>query len=165
MDTSILNWLISGLGILANLAITTTVTILIKRWFDKKDKARTDAEAARKEEEEKAKKEKERLAALEEERKAAQMQQMMDQRCQLQIQAIQTAFEPMSKHLALLEDASLSGLRNDLLNNFYRCRDYQKYRTDWDTQNMEDLFKSYEGLHGNSFMKHLMEDFYKIPLV
>lgn len=165
MDSSILNWLITGFGILANLVITTVVTTSIKRWFDKKDAAE------RKREEEKAKKEAEhqkeleRLAQLEEERKAEALRCMMDQRCAAQVQAVKDAFASMNEHLARLEGALLSDLRNDLTNNFYRCRDTQKYRTDWDTQNMESLYKSYDSLHGNSYIHHLMDDFYKIPLM
>ena len=153
MDSTIVGWLVGGLCILLNLAVTTTLTILIKRWFERRDKHEAEQAA-----------EHARLATLEKEQEQQRMQQLMDARCDIQVQAIRTEIQPLVERLGAIEDGSLSGLRNDLLNNFYRCRDWQKFRTDWDTQNMEDLYKSYHRLHGNSFIDHLMEEFYKIPL-
>lgn len=153
MDSTIISWLINGLCVLLNLAVTTTLTILIKRWFDRKDRDALARDAER-----------ERLAALEEEKKQQQMQDMMDSRCNLQINTIKTEIAPLLSKLNTIEDGTLAGLRDDLLNNFYRCRDWQKFRTDWDTQNMEDLYKSYKKLGGNSFIDHMMEEFYQVPL-
>ena len=153
MDTTVIGWLVSGVCILLNLAVTTILTILIKRWFERRDKKEAEREA-----------EHAHLNALEKEQEKQRIQQMMDARCSVQVQAIKDEIHPLLERLDAIEDGTLSGLRDDLLNNFYRCRDWQKFRTDWDTQNMEDLYKSYCRLHGNSFIQHMMTEFYNIPL-
>ena len=153
MDSTIVSWLVGGLCILLNLAVTTTLTILIKRWFDRKDRDALARDAER-----------ERLAALEEEKKQQQMKEMMDARCNIQVQAIQSEIKPVMEQLTVLNEATVSGLRDDLLNSYWRCHDWQKFRTGWDTENMEDLYKAYKKMGGNSFIDHLMDEFYKIPL-
>ena len=153
MDTTIVGWLVGGLCILLNLAVTTTLTILIKRWFARRDKHEAEQAAERA-----------RLTALEKENEQRQMQAMMDARCNIQVQAIQSEIKPVIEQLHIISEATVSGLRDDLLNSYWRCHDWQKFRTGWDTENMEDLYKAYKKMGGNSFIDHLMEDFYKIPL-
>ena len=157
MDVSVATWLIGGLCVLANLAVTTILATLIRRWFDHKDK-----EAQKRADEREA--EQKRLAALEKENEQRHAQAMMDERCNIQVQAIRTEIQPVVEQLNIISGATVSGLRDDLLNSYWRCHDWQKFRPGWDTENMEDLYKAYKKMGGNSFIDHLMEEFYKIPL-
>lgn len=153
MDSTMISWLVSGLCVLLNLTVTTVLTLLIKRYFNRRDKQAEKQEADRV-----------RLTALEKENEQRQLQAMMDARCAVQVQAIQTEIKPVMAQLNIIHEATISGLRDDLLNNYWRCHDWQKYRSGWDTENMEDLYKAYKKMGGNSFIDHLMEEFYKIPL-
>ena len=153
MDSTIVAWLVGGACILLNLAVTTVLTILIKRWFSAHD-----------EKEKKRQEEHDKLVKLQKAEEQRRMEEMMNQRCDIQVQAIRTEMQPITASLNTLHESVCSGLRDDLLNNYWRCHDWQKYRTGWDTENMEDLYKSYKKLGGNSFIDHLMEEFYKIPL-
>lgn len=153
MDSTIVAWLVSGVCVLLNLAVTTIITILIKRWFaahDVKEKKRQDDH--------------DKLVALQKAEEQRLMEEMMNQRCNIQVQAIRTEIQPVVTGLSELRESVCSSLRDDLLNSYWRCHDWQKFRTGWDTENMEDLYKSYKKLGGNSFIDHLMEEFYKIPL-
>ena len=43
MDSGVLSWVVAAVGAILNLAVTTTITILIKRWFDRRDKKEKEA--------------------------------------------------------------------------------------------------------------------------
>lgn len=70
--------------------------------------------------------------------------------------------DSIAKKTDLACDGVLSSLRNDILTCYYRCRD-KGYRNDYDYQNIHDLFESYKGLHGNSFIQDVMNRFDELP--
>ncbi len=151
MDATILGWLLGGLGILLNLAVTTVVGILIKRWFEQHDAKQA-----------KIREEHERLAALEKEQERANLKKEMDLHCNTQVSALRQEFVPIAAQLKCISNGTLSGLRNDILNCYYRCLD-KHYRNDWDYTNIHDLYESYTALGGNSFIADVMDRFDKLP--
>ena len=151
MDATILGWLLGGLGILLNLDVTTVVGILIKRWF-----AQHDAKQA------KIREEHERLAILEKEQERAHLKQEMDQHCNRQVSALREELLPIAEQLGCISSGTLSGLRNDILDCYYRCLE-KGYRNDWDYTNIHDLYTSYLDLGGNSFVADVMDRFDKLP--
>lgn len=68
----------------------------------------------------------------------------------------------LDKKIDLLSGGTLSALRNDILKNYYQCRD-KGYRNDYDFANMHDLYESYKDLGGNSFITDIMERFDALP--
>ena len=151
MDATILGWLLGGLGILLNLAVTTVVGILIKRWFTKHDEKQA-----------KIREEHERLAALEKEQERDRLKQEMDAHCNNQVNAMRQELGPIAKQLNCISNGTLSGLRNDILDCYYRCLE-KGYRNDWDYTNIHDLYASYLSLGGNSFVADVMDRFDKLP--
>ena len=150
MDATIWTWLLGGIGILLNLAVTTVVAVLIKRWFAKHDEKQAQIRA-----------EHERLAQLEKEKERAHLKQEMDEHCQLQVSSLREELKPISTQLACISNGTLSGLRNDILDCYYRCLE-KGYRNDWDYTNIHDLYNSYLALGGNSFVADVMERFDKL---
>ena len=153
MDSVIISWIVASVIAALNIAATTTIGILINKWFKQRE-----------EKEKKAAENEAKLKKLEKEEEARALHEAMKSQCELQICAFRKEMEPFGAKLDKIENGTLSGLRNDILFAFYQCRDNQHFRTEWDTQNIEDLYKSYNDLNGNSFVSHLMEEFYKIPL-
>lgn len=151
MDATVLGWLLGGLGTLLNLAVTTVVGILIKRWFTQHDVKQA-----------KIREEHERLAALEKEQEQAHLKQEMDAHCNNQVNAMRQEFGPIVKQLNCISNGTLSGLRNDILDCYYRCLE-KGYRNDWDYTNIHDLYNSYLDLGGNSFVADVMDRFDKLP--
>lgn len=168
MDSVVLTWLISGLGFILDAAIIAAVTAIVTKRIEKRFDERKAKEDKRREEEAE-------LAKLRDAEKERQMEELMNSRCERQVCAIH---EEMNKvhaqissdmqivrdQLGELKDSTLCSLRDDILNSYWRCHDWQKFRSEWDTSNMESLYAQYHRLHGNSFVDHLMEEFYKIPL-
>lgn len=148
MDSGVIIGLI---GSVISVVITTTVGILIKRWFAKRDQQ--EAEAA-----EKAK----QLQALEETRKNEQLRQAMADQCASQICAFKKELKPIITTLETIEGGTLSSLRNDILTCYYHCLE-KGYRNDWDYTNIHDLFEAYEALGGNTFIADVMQRFDALP--
>jgi len=168
MDSTVISWLVTAIGLVLNTAVIAAVTVIVTRHIEKRYQKRDQAETERRERDE-------QLAKLQEAEKVRQMDEMMNKRCDIQVQTIREEMgkvhsqlgETMSivrNDLDELKDSTLCSLRDDILNNYWRCHDWQKFRTEWDTSNMEALYAQYHRLHGNSFVDHLMEDFYRIPL-
>lgn len=168
MDSTVISWLVTSIGFVLNTAVLAAVTVIVTRHIEKRYQKRDQAETERRERDE-------QLAKLQEAEKARQMEDMMNQRCDLQVRTIREEMgkvhsqldETMSTvrgDLDELKNSTLCSLRDDILNSYWRCHDWQKCRTEWDTSNMESLYEQYHRLHGNSFVDHLMEEFYKIPL-
>lgn len=168
MDSTVISWVVTAIGFVLNTVVITAVTVVVTRHIEKRYQKRDQVETERRERDA-------QLIQLQEAEKSRQMEEMMNKRCDLQIRTIR---EEMSKvhsqlgetmsmvrgNLDELKDSTLCSLRDDILNNYWRCHDWQKYRTGWDTSNIESLYAQYHHLHGNSFVDHLMEEFYKIPL-
>lgn len=168
MDSTVISWLVTSIGFVLNTAVLAAVTVVVTRHIEKRYQKRDQAEIERRERDE-------QLAKLQEAEKSRQMDEMMNKRCELQVNTIR---EEMGKvhaqigeemkvvrnDLLELKDSTLCSLRDDILTSYWRCHDWQKFRTEWDTSNMESLYAQYHRLHGNSFVDHLMEEFYKIPL-
>ena len=169
MDSTVITWIVTAIGFVLNAAVVAAVTVVVTRNIEKRYQKRDQAEADRRKRDEK-------LAELQEANKVQQMEEMMNKRCDIQVQAIReemqkvheqlhdTIMVNISKDLGELKDSTLCSLRDDILNSYWRCHDWQKFRSEWDTSNMESLYEQYHRLHGNSFVDHLMEEFYKIPL-
>ena len=59
-------------------------------------------------------------------------------------------------------DGTLSSLRNDILKCYYDCL-AKGYRNDFDYENLHDLYTSYDGLNGNSFVADIVKRFDELP--
>lgn len=168
MDSSVVSWIIAGLGFVLDAAIVALITAFITKRIDRRYEQRDKKEEKRRETEAE-------LRKMQEAEKIRKMEEMMDKRCDTQVCAIHDEMNKMQeqfseflknieKQLVELHDSTLCSLRDDILNSYWRCHDWQKFRTEWDTSNMESLYAQYHLLHGNSFVDHLMEEFYKVPL-
>lgn len=168
MDNSVIAWIITGLGFVLDAAIVALITAFITKRIDRRYEQRDQKEAQRRETEEE-------LRKFQEAEKMRKLEEMMNSRCDTQVCTIREemgkvhdqlgdTMSEMRDDLNVLQQSVLCGLRDDILNNYKRCHDWQKFRTEWDTSNIEALYAQYHNLHGNSFVDHLMDEFYKIPL-
>ena len=71
-------------------------------------------------------------------------------------------FQKLSTQLDKVSDGTLSTLRNDILTCYYRCRD-NKFRTDYDYQNIHHMYDSYKELNGNSYVNDVITRFDNLP--
>lgn len=151
MDSGVLSWVVAAVGAILNLAVTTTITILIKRWFDRRDKKeKENAEAAK------------RLRELEREAAQQHLREAMAAQCSAQIAAVRNEIEPIITKLEKIENGTLSGLRTDILSCYYECL-AKHYRNDWDYTNIHDLYEAYKRLGGNSFVADVISRFDALP--
>ena len=168
MDSTVISWLVAGVGFVLNTAIVALITAIVTKRVERRYEERDQKEEERRSNEAK-------LAELQETEKARHMEEMMNRRCDTQVCTIREEMKKIDVQLAQslidirsqltdLHDSTLCSLRDDILNSYWRCHDWQKCRSEWDTSNMEALYEQYHRLHGNSFVDHLMEEFYKIPL-
>lgn len=137
-------WLVSLLSVIGSAIVTSIVSIVISRIINRQFKKKDEAQ------------------------EAFEKQKEEDRKTEIDL-IIKQQIEPFKKHLkeldsaiASIENGILSGLRNDILNCYYRCLD-KGYRNDYDTINMNDMFEAYTGLHGNSFIGDIMERFKSLP--
>ena len=168
MDSSVVTWIITGLGFVLDTAIIALITAFITKRIDRRYEQRDKKEEERRATEAE-------LQKLQEAEKIRKMEELMNSRCEMQVctmkeemgkvhEQLASTMSSVSNDLATLKDSTLCSLRDDILNSYWRCHDWQKFRTEWDTSNMESLYEQYHQLHGNSFVDHLMKDFYKVPL-
>lgn len=168
MDSSVVSWIITGLGFVLDAAIVALITAFITKRIDRRYEQRDQKEEKRRATEAE-------LRKMQEAEKMRKMEEMMNSRCETQVCAIREEMgkldevvkqqlDTLCSNVNELHGSMLCTLRDDILNNYHRCHDWQKFRTEWDTSNIESLYAQYHQLHGNSFVDHLMEEFYKIPL-
>ena len=168
MDSSIIAWVITGLGFVLDTAIVALITAFITKRIDRRYEQRDKREEERRATEAE-------LHKFQEAEKIKKMEEIMNSRCDMQVCAMKEEMGKVHEQLAdtmsgvredldSLKTSLLCSLRDDILNSYWRCHDWQKFRSEWDTSNMESLYEQYHRLHGNSFVDHLMEEFYKIPL-
>ncbi len=79
-----------------------------------------------------------------------------------EIAPIKKSVESVDAKLDLVSNGTLSTLRNEIKNCFYECVD-KGYRNDYDFKNIYELYESYVGLGGNSFIKDIMNRFESLP--
>jgi hypothetical protein len=79
-----------------------------------------------------------------------------------EITPIKRSVESVDSKLDLVSNGTLSTLRNEIKNCFYECVD-KGYRNDYDFKNIYELYESYVGLGGNSFIKDIMNRFESLP--
>lgn len=148
-------WLATIVSLICSTIITTTIGLIIKTYFSrllaKKEKAAQDRQV--KEEEY----EKLREDRIRRERKADVMN------CTAEVvKPLADKIDKLDQKLGTVEDGTLSTLRNDILTCYYRCVE-KGYRNDYDYQNIHHMHESYAELHGNSYVKDIMDRFDELP--
>ena len=113
-----------------------------------------EEEKIRKEEEEK-----ERIVALAKHKEA---QDELKAEIKEMLKPLEDKMDAMDEKISLTSDGTLASLRNDILTAYYKCAE-KGFRNDYDFQNVHDLYEAYTQLHGNSFIKDVMDRFDKLP--
>lgn len=92
-----------------------------------------------------------------------QKQNEMREVLQQENKPVNDKLDQLTVRLGTVENGCLSGLRNDILTCYYRCKE-KGYRNDYDYQNVHHLYEAYDELHGNSFIADIMDRFDKLPV-
>lgn len=92
-----------------------------------------------------------------------QKQNEMREVLQQENKPVNDKLDQLTLRLGSVENGCLSGLRNDILTCYYRCKE-KGYRNDYDYQNVHHLYEAYDELHGNSFIADIMDRFDKLPV-
>ena len=152
MDSSVISWVVASVCVVLNLIVSTAITVLVKRWFDKRDQKEKEnaANAAR-------------VRAFEQERDKQQLREAMSAQCQVQISNFRQELAPVITQLKNIENGTLSGLRSDILSCYYSCAT-KGWRNDWDYKTMHELFEAYTQLGGNSFIADVVKRFDQLPI-
>ena len=79
-----------------------------------------------------------------------------------EIAPIANQISQIDQNLKLVTEGTLSTLRSEILRCYYSCVD-KGYRTDYDYQNIHELYEAYNGLHGNSFVHDVVNRFNELP--
>ena len=159
-------WLTIVLALGGSALISTVIgfitTRALKNIADKKDKEK--AEKEQKELKDKADLEKFRYQQEREERRNDTKDIVNDalKGINVQLQVLNKRFDHVDSVLDIHGEANLASLRNDILNFYYLCVD-KGYRSDEDYTNMDDMYKAYVKLDGNSFIEDKIKEFKKLP--
>lgn len=78
------------------------------------------------------------------------------------VASVQNEIKEVNDKLDRVADGTLSTLRNDILNCYYKCRE-KGFRNDYDYTNIHDLWDAYKALNGNSFVEDVMNRFDNLP--
>ena len=135
-----LTWLTIVTSIASLLSIPSLFAII---WKDLHDKKKENSE--------------ERMRKKTEELKESVREVVVEE-----ITPIKRSMDSVDSKLDLVSNGTLSTLRNEIKNCFYECAD-KGYRNDYDFKNIYELYESYVGLGGNSFIKDIMNRFESLP--
>lgn len=148
-------WVIALISVAASAAVSGVIGFIIKRaldkYFQKKDK-----EAAEKEE---------KIAKAEkllEENKQEQLELLIDKVVEKHTDPIDEDLKGIKEKLGKVADGTLDTLRDRILSSYYKCLE-KGYRTQYDIDNVDHMYKDYLGLDGNTFVADCVEKFKKIP--
>jgi len=147
--------IISGSTLIGTTIITSVIGIIIKRKFDKYFKKKDEAE----EEDKKNREEAEKLKAEERQRK---LEESIDKVVKEHTDPIDAELGRISDKLDKVAEGTLDTLRDRILTSYYKCLD-KGYRTSYDTENVNHMYKDYLALNGNSYVEECVEKFKKIP--
>ena len=137
MDTS---WLPIVSLIISSLAIPTLAGLI---WKDLHDKKKENSEVKK-------------------QQRKAEFQENVREVIKEELKPLNETVETMDKKIDLVADGTTSSLRNNIKDCFYRCSE-KGYRNDYDFKNIHSLYKSYQNLHGNSFIYDIMHLFDSLP--
>lgn len=155
MDGILPAWLITVISLVGSTAITTIIGLIIKVYFTKYIKKR-DLEAKHQKE-----KEEELYKFREEQHRQERKEDTLASVSEV-IKPIIVKLDALNTKLDIVEDGTLSTLRNDILTCYYKCIE-KHYRNDYDYQNIHHMFESYTELHGNSYVADIMQRFDELP--
>lgn len=134
------NWLPIASFIVSMLAIPTLIGLF---WKDLHDKKKENSDVKK-------------------EQRKKEFQANVREVLQEELKPLNNSIDSLEKKLDLVADGTLSTLRNNIKDCFYRC--YEKgYRNDYDFKNIHALYKSYRNLNGNSFIEDIMHRFDSLP--
>lgn len=149
------DWLIALVSIASSAVVSGVIGYLIKRtldkYFQKKDK-----ETAEKEE---------KLVNAEkllEEKKQEQLEQAIDKVVEKHTDPIDNDLKGIKEKLGKVADGTLDTLRDRILSCYYKCLE-KGFRTQYDIDNVDHMYKDYLGLDGNTFVADCVKKFNRIP--
>ncbi len=137
-------WLISLLTVIGSAIVTSIVSLVSSRVINKQFKKKDEMQAAFEEQKEQKRK--------------AEMNEIV----KAELKPLTTTISELQKVIEDISEGTLSSLRNDILTCYYRCVE-KGYRNDYDMTNMVDMYQAYVNLHGNSFIKDVMDRFKSLP--
>lgn len=148
-------WAYALISIGSSTAFTTIVSLIIKHYFEKALKKKEEKEIEQK--------------AKDDELYRLQENERRQERKADVLASVQEVITPLTEQIVSLNtkldkvaDGTLSTLRNDILNGYYKCVD-KGYRNDYDYQNIHHMFDSYKELNGNSYVADVVERFDNLP--
>lgn len=137
-------WLISLITLIGSAVVTSVVSIVCSRVINNQFKKKDEMQAASEEQNE--------------QRRKAEMNEIV----KAEIEPLTNNISELQKSIEYISEGTLSSLRNDILICYYRCVE-KGYRNDYDMTNMVDMYHAYVTLHGNSFVKDVMDRFKSLP--
>ena len=130
---------------------TSIVSKKMTKYFDAKDKEKTEAE------ENKAKAEK-----LERKEEQEALVKTVNEIVENHTEPIDKELSGIKDKLGKVADGTMDTLRDRILSSYYKCLE-KGYRTEYDIENVNHMNKDYLALNGNTFVSECMEKFKNIP--
>ena len=81
---------------------------------------------------------------------------------QEELKPVDESIKRLDKKVELVADGTVSSLRNDIKDCFYKCSE-KGFRSDYDYKNIHSLYASYKNLGGNSFIDDIIHRFDALP--
>ena len=138
------SWITALISLLCSTVITTVIGLVIKHYFNKQLKTKEEREVE--------------LRALRDEKNRREHEADMTRVVVDAMKPLEDKVDALNAKMDKLEDGTLSTLRNDILNCYYKCVE-KGYRNDHDYQNMHHMFESYKALNGNSYVADIVKRF------
>lgn len=145
------DWVIAVISIAGSALISGVVGYLVKRTLDKYF-AKKDEEAEKLQ----------KLKALEKEKEDVKLEEMIDRIVGKHIEPVKKDVDQINTKLTKVADGTLDTLRDRILSSYYKCLE-KGYRTQYDIDNVEHMYRDYLNLEGNTFVAECVGKFKNIP--
>ena len=149
------DWLVALVSVAASTAVSTAVAFFLKANFKKYLDEKEAKEAKQKADE---------IELEERRRKEAQekLTEKINEIVENHTKPIDTQLVKVNDKLGKVADGTLDTLRDRILSSYYKCLE-KGYRTQYDIDNVEHMYKDYLNLEGNTFVAECVGKFKNIP--
>ena len=106
--------------------------------------------------------ERDALKRLQENERQKEVEKVIDNAVEQHTTPIDKELSKIVDKLSKVADGTLDTLRDRILSSYYKCLE-KGYRTQYDIDNVNHMYKDYLNLDGNTFVEECMEKFKNIP--
>lgn len=106
--------------------------------------------------------ERDELKRLQENERQKELEKVIDNAVEQHTTPIDKELSKIVDKLSKVADGTLDTLRDRILSSYYKCLE-KGYRTQYDIDNVNHMYKDYLNLDGNTFVEECMEKFKNIP--